>query len=113
MHADAFDHTAVNHDWKAQVHHHSLGWICGRTDGDLVGFANVAWDGGVHAFLLDVMVLREFQGAGVGRNLVSLATAQARVAGCEWLHVDFVENLSRFYIDACGFKPATAGLIRL
>lgn len=38
---------------------------------------------------------------------------RARVAGCEWLHVDFEPRLRRFYLDACGFRPTEAGLIRL
>ena len=44
-------------DWRAQVERHSLGWVC-ATDGggSLVGFVNVAWDGGVHAFVLDTLV---------------------------------------------------------
>ena len=24
-------------------------------------------------------------------------------AGCEWLHVDLVDDLGPFYLDACGF----------
>lgn len=30
-----------------------LGWGTARLEGELIGFANVAWDGGVHAFLVD------------------------------------------------------------
>jgi hypothetical protein len=38
----------------------------------------------------------------------------ARGAGCEWLHVDWDdEELTAFYIDACGFVPTKAGLIPL
>jgi len=36
-----------------------------------------------------------------------------RVGGCEWLHVDFDDELRAFYLDAYGFEPAAAGVIRL
>jgi hypothetical protein len=34
-------------------------------------------------------------------------------AGCEWLHVDFDDDLRGFYFDACGFVPTNAGLLSL
>ena len=37
----------------------------------------------------------------------------ARAAGCEWLHVDFDDDLAPFYLEACGFRPARAGLMAL
>jgi len=45
--------------------------------------------------------------------MVALAIEEARAAGCEWLHVDFDDELRTFYLDACGFRPAPAGLIAL
>jgi hypothetical protein len=45
--------------------------------------------------------------------MVSLATDHARAAGCEWLHVDFDDELGAFYYDSCGFTPAPAGVIAL
>jgi len=50
---------------------------------------------------------------GVGARLVALAGQEARAAGCEWLHVDFDDNLGSFYFGACGFRPTSAGLIAL
>jgi len=38
---------------------------------------------------------------------------QARAARCEWLHVDFGEQLRSLYFDSCGFRPTQAGLIAL
>jgi GNAT superfamily N-acetyltransferase len=80
---------------------------------ELVGFVNVAWDGAGHAFLLDTMVTSRARRRGVGTKLVAVAVAQARAAGCEWLHVDFDDHLRSFYFDACGFVPTEAGLIAL
>jgi len=82
-------------------------------DGDrLVGFVNVAWDGGVHAFLLDTTVHPEVQRRGIGRELVTRAAQEARVLGCHWLHVDFEPHLESFY-RGCGFRAMQAGLIDL
>lgn len=90
----------------------SLGWVC-ALDGDrLVGFVNVAWDGGVHAFLLDTTVHPDAQRQGIGTAIVLEAAAMARDRGAEWLHVDFDDDLGPFYV-ACGFGPASAGLIDL
>jgi hypothetical protein len=44
---------------------------------------------------------------------VAVAVREARRAGCEWLHVDFEDNLRPFYFQACGFTPTNAGLIEL
>jgi len=100
--------------WWERIRPHSLGWVTVRDSaGGLVGFANVAWDGGDHAFLLDPKVRAELQRRGIGTEIVRRAAAEARQAGCEWLHVDFDEELSSFYFDACGFAPTPAGLIRL
>jgi GNAT superfamily N-acetyltransferase len=113
LHAEGFSHPVLDIDWRAQLHRHSLGWVCARDGGALVGFVNVAWDGGVHAFLLDTMVPAVRRREGVGTGLVAEAVARARAAGCEWLHVDFEEELAPFYVDGCGFRPTPAGLVAL
>jgi N-acetylglutamate synthase-like GNAT family acetyltransferase len=113
LHAEGFGHRLLDIDWQAQVSRHSLGWVCAREDGQLVGFVNVAWDGDVHAFLLDTVVTGRVGRRGVGTKLVAVASDNARAAGCEWLHVDFEDHLRPFYFDSCGFSPTNAGLIRL
>jgi predicted N-acetyltransferase YhbS len=82
-------------------------------DGVLVGFTNVAWDGADHAFLLDPKVRPSHQRRGLGTELVRIAARRAKETGCEWLHVDFDDELTPFYLDACGFRPTSAGLLRL
>ena len=114
LHAAGFDRPAnAANDWWTPVNRYSLGWVCAREDGRLVGFVNVAWDGGVHAFILDTVVAAAVGRRGVGTRLVAVATENARAAGCEWLHVDFEPHLRSFYFDACGFRPTDAGLIQL
>jgi hypothetical protein len=113
LHAEAFDHRVLADDWKGQVERHSLGWVCARDGDELVGFVNVPWDGGVHAFILDTMVAGRAGRRGVGTHLVAVAVDGARAAGCEWMHVDFDDDLRTFYLEACGFTPTNAGLIAL
>ena len=113
LHAEAFAHAMLEIDWRNQVAAHSLGWVTAREDDELVGFVNVAWDGDVHAFILDTMVRASRRRQGIGAKLVAVAVAEARAAGCEWLHVDFDQEHRPFYLGACGFEPAAAGLMAL
>jgi GNAT superfamily N-acetyltransferase len=117
LHAEAFGTRVFDEaewDWRAQVQGASLGWVTARDDaGALVGFVNVPWDGLVHAWIQDTMVARSARHQGVGVAVVALARDRAREAGCEWLHVDFDDDLRPFYYDACGFRPTNAGLIAL
>jgi ribosomal protein S18 acetylase RimI-like enzyme len=82
-------------------------------DEALIGFVNVAWGGGDHAFLIDTKVRPDHQRQGIGTELVRIAARHAKEAGCEWMEVDFDEPLAAFYLDACGFTPTAAGLLHL
>jgi GNAT superfamily N-acetyltransferase len=117
LHAEAFETRVFDEsewNWREQVERHSLGWVLAREEGlHLVGFVNVPWDGLVHAWIQDEMVAESARHRGIGKGLISLAADEARKAGCEWLHVDFEDDLRSFYIEACGFTPTNAGLIRL
>ena len=113
LHAEGFGHQLLDEDWKGQVSRHSLGWVCAVQDGELVGFVNVPWDGAVHAFIIDTLVTASVQRRGVGTRLIEVAAENARRAGCEWLHVDFEDELRPFYFGSCGFMPTNAGLIAL
>jgi ribosomal protein S18 acetylase RimI-like enzyme len=100
--------------WWDQVRPYCLGWVTARLAGGLlVGFVNVGWDGGDHAFLVNTKVRGDHQRRGIATQVVREAVAHSRAAGCEWLHVDFEEHLAPFYFDACGFTPTLAGLIHL
>ena len=116
LHADAFEHGVYDEaewDWEELCHSHSLGWVTARIDGNLVGFVNVISDGLVHAWIQDEMVASTARRRGIGVHLVHAARDAARAAGCEWLHVDFDDDLKPFYYDAAGFKPTNGGLIHL
>lgn len=90
----------------------SLAWVVARSKGRLVGYVNVAWDGGDHAFLLDPTVHPDFQRRGIGTTLLHRAAEAARVRGAGWLHVDFEGRLEPFYRKA-GYQGTSAGLLRL
>ncbi|HEX6450367.1 MAG TPA: GNAT family N-acetyltransferase [Trebonia sp.] len=113
LHAEGFGHPVTDFDWRATLERYSLGWVCARRGDDLIGFVNVPWDGGSHAFIVDTVVAARARHEGVGTRLVALATSRAREAGCEWLHVDFEDHLTDFYFRACGSRPTQAGLIQL
>ena len=113
LHAAAFHHRLYNDDWWTQVNRHSLGWVCARRAEELIGFVNVAWDGALHAFILDTMVAQDSQHQGIATRMLSICATEARNARCEWLHVDFGDDLRPLYFESAGFMPTNAGLIRL
>ena len=78
----------------------------------LVGLVNVAWDGGIHAFILDTCVHPDHRRQGVATALVTRAADLARERGARWLHVDFEPHLSEFD-RKCGFRSTDTGLLRL
>jgi GNAT superfamily N-acetyltransferase len=102
------------HTWRDFDHvlNRSLTFVCAYYGERLVGFVNLAWDGGYHAFVLDTTVHPEFRRNGIGRELVKRAVAEAEGRGAEWVHVDYEPNLQSFY-EQCGFVNTPAGLIRL
>ena len=103
-----------NHQWRdfELVLGHSLAYICAYRGEHLIGFVNLAWDGGLHAFVLDATVHPDLRRRGIGTELVRRAATVARQHGVEWLHVDFEPRLAAFY-RRCGFRHTAAGLINL
>lgn len=96
----------------APIHAHSLCYVCAYDGARLVGYVNLAWDGGIHGFILDTTVHLEAQRRGIGTGLVQAAAEAARERGVEWLHVDFEPHLLLFY-RGCGFQHTEAGLMNL
>jgi GNAT superfamily N-acetyltransferase len=113
LHANAFGTRPANRRWRAMVGRQSLGWVVARDERRLVGFVNVAWDGFAHAFVTDTMVLADARRTGIGTTMLALVRTECEKAGCEWLHVDFEDNLGPFYLESCGFTATAAGLIKL
>lgn len=90
----------------------SLLYICGHMADELVAYVNLAWDGGIHAFLLDTTVHPNFQRQGIGLKIVRAGISAARERGIVWIHVDYEPHLHTFYTQ-CGFSQTMAGLINL
>lgn len=90
----------------------SLAYVCAYEGGELVGFVNVATDGGQHAFVLDTCVRGRLRMNGIGKALVLKAVEAASQAGIAWVHVDYEPRLHHFY-EACGFRPSAAGVLRV
>ena len=114
LHGRAFGNLVhLNTDWARRLNEHALTWIGAFDNDKLVGFVQVCWDGCSHAFLLDTAVDPDWQHRGIGTSIVRRAAEEARAAGCEWLHVDFEEDLSAFYLNRCGFESTKAAVLNL
>jgi ribosomal protein S18 acetylase RimI-like enzyme len=111
---DLFSSSWTSHTLRAfgPVLQRSLTYFAAYQESTLVGFVNVAWDGGDHAFLLDPTVLPPCRRRGIGLALVTAAVKASAASGAEWLHVDYEATLNQFYRRA-RFRPTQAGLIRL
>ena len=71
----------------------------------LVGFIKLAWDGGIHAFVLDTTVDPDHQRRGIGRRLVERAIEVAEQSDCvEWPYVDYEPKPLRAAYAKCGFR---------
>ena len=91
----------------------SLTYVAAFEENELVGFVHVAWDGGVHAFLLDPTVAPTHRHRGIGGELVRQAAAEIAVLSeVEWLHADYPQEMAHFY-ERCGFAPTAAGVLKI
>lgn len=113
LHELAFGSTTEVQPWAARLERHALTWVGAFSDEQLIGFVQVCWDGGAHAFVLDTAVHPSYGRQGIGQQLVRAAAEEAKAAGCQWLHVDYEPHLTDFYVDACGFSPTEAALLKL
>jgi GNAT superfamily N-acetyltransferase len=99
------------HDWKPELER-LLVFVAAYDGQELIGSVKLAWDGDIHAFLLEPTVRPDHRRRGIGRALVGHAVAYARERGVVWVHVDFGPELRAFY-QACGFQPTEAALMKL
>lgn len=59
--AAAWQNYNVKKDIVARLEQHSLSYVCAFDTMNLVGFVNLAWDGGVHGFIVDTSVHRDYR----------------------------------------------------
>ena len=105
---EAFGEPGPVQPWNHRLHHHSLTWVEAYAAARLVGFVNVAWDGGAHAFLLDTCVDPGHQRAGVGRELVRRA-ADGRAFGRLHLAARRLRAAPRSVLRAVRLLPHPGG----
>ena len=99
------------HDWGPELAR-LLVFVGVYDGGELIGSVKLAWDGDIHAFLLEPTVRPDYRRRGIGRTLVGHAVDYAREHGVVWVHVDFAPELRAFYA-ACGFRPTEAAIMKL
>ena len=90
----------------------SLSYITARQNNELIGFCNVAWDGGRHATIFDVNVHPKFRRQGVALAMMEPVPKLAKTHGVKYLHVDFDQTLEPLY-SKVGFEMISAGIIFL
>lgn len=89
---------------------HALAYACAYAGDELIGFVRLAWDGGVHAFLLEPTVRPDYRRRGIGRALVERALSHIRAHGISIVHVDYLPDKRGFY-EACGFRTGLGGIL--
>lgn len=72
--------------------------------GEMVGMGRAISDGASDAYIQDVVVLPEFRGMGIGRELVRRLAEYCRGRGIEWIGLVAEPGTAAFY-ESLGFQP--------
>jgi len=72
--------------------------------GRLVGYGRVVSDGGIHAWIHDLIVLPEFQGRGLGSRLLTGLIERIRNSGIPYIGLFAAKGRTGFY-QKFGFAP--------
>lgn len=76
-------------------------------DGDkLVGVCRAMWDGGIMAFVRSVVVHPEYQGQGIGHELLGRLLGELERLGVEHISLWATEGTEHFY-EKFGFEART------
>jgi GNAT superfamily N-acetyltransferase len=84
---------ALPHAWYA---------VCARRGGEIVGTGLVLSDGAMHALIVDVIVLPEMRGHGVGKEIMKRLIARCREAGILQIQLFSARGKRGFY-ERLGF----------
>ncbi len=96
---EAFDTPAdrlaesLNHAWYA---------VCARSGGQIAGTGLVLSDGVLHALIVDVIVLPELRGRGIGTEIMNRLVARCREAGVLQIQLFSARGKRSFY-EGLGF----------
>lgn len=83
-------------------------YICCYEGNKLIGFLDVVSNGVTDAYIQDVMVKPEYQGKGIGTNLMNLAIKKLKEDNIYMISVLFDEPLLPFYKEF-GFNITLSG----
>lgn len=67
-------------------------------DNTLVGFGRIISDGNLHAFIVDLIVLPEYQGKGIGKAILKKLVGEARKKGINDIQLFCAKGKRDFYI---------------
>lgn len=96
-----------------QVLERSFAWVTAHRDGRLLGFANVAWDGGSNYFLLDLTIDPSCADQDeIFKDMIEAAVDRCRKEGGS-LRIDAPDELLKSFFQPMGFKPVSAGVMNL
>lgn len=76
----------------------------------LIGYLGVVSDGIADAMLVDIVIHRDYQKQGFGKQLVKRAIRDLKDDGIRGIQLTFPEELREFY-EKVGFKITYGGLI--
>lgn len=80
--------------------------------GKLIAFGYVAGMGLQHGYMEDIMVHPDYQGQGIGQQLVKRLLEEAREYGLEIVTLTFERKNADFY-ESCGFQIGAGGVWRI
>ncbi len=109
-----FDSTGWNHEYNLspwllhQSLHNSWYMISVRNGKSLIGFGRVLSDGVLHAFIVDLMVLPDYQRCGVGKLILSKLVDKCKLAGIPDIQLFCANGKKEFYTKQ-GFRPRPDG----
>jgi len=84
---------ALTHAWYS---------VCARRDGRIVGTGQVLSDGALHALIVDVIVMPEMRGRGIGTGIMKMLIARCREADVLGIQLFSARGKRGFY-EGLGF----------
>jgi ribosomal protein S18 acetylase RimI-like enzyme len=98
------------HAWRAAIPQMIRGSFCfllaRESGGRIVGMGRVISDGASDGYIQDVVVLPEFRGRGIGREIIRRLTDRCVAAGLTWIGLVAEPDTQKFY-EALGFQSLT------
>ncbi len=78
--------------------------------GEVIGFARIISDGVLYSFIVDLIIKKEYQSVGIGKQFVKHMVSELKSDGIKFIQLTFYKELESFYKN-CGFNIIEAGSI--